>query len=265
MTATTTTKTRPTGPNGWLVIGGIFTVLLVVTGALTAASWMALRTETQTHVYRQNATSIFVDIGTGDLTIAPGAPGQVSVQRTLHWSWSSQKPIIEERWDGPSLHVTGGCGTWFSVGNCGVDYVLEVPEGVSVQAHTSTGDVTVHNILGQLDLSTSTGNIRVTGATGTLRLDASTGHITAKRIESTVVDASTSTGDITLQFVTAPRTVTAQTSTGDVNVIVPSGNSYRIQTNTNTGHERVHVTRDDTSERSINASTKTGDIDIAFG
>ncbi len=257
---------RPAGPNGWLVIGGVFTALLLIAGGLSAAGWLARRTETQTEVYRQVATSLSVELSTGDLTLTAGEAGQVSVERRLYWSWSFQKPIIDEQWDGQALRVKADCGNWVVLGPaCGVDYALTVPEGISVQARTSTGDVQVSNILGALELSTSTGDIRVTGATGELRLDASTGDITVSDTRSTTVDASTSTGDVTIHFATAPRTVSADTSTGDVAVVVPDGDGYRVDTDTSTGDERVSVRRDDSSGRSIVARTSTGDIDISYG
>jgi hypothetical protein len=253
---------RPGGPNGWLVLGGIVTALLIAAGTLTVIGWLGYRTETQRQVYDQTATSIDLDISTGDLTLVPGEPGEVVVTRRLYWSYS--KPTIDERWDGQTLRVTGDCRGWWIGPGCGVDYTLEVPEGVAVRAQTSTGDVTVRNIRGALQLTTSTGDISVTGATGALKLRTSTGDIRATDLTSSTVDASASTGDIMVILTAAPQSVAVRTSTGDIDVFVPTGQTYRVQTEVSTGDVRVGVRQSDDASRSITARTSTGDIDIHY-
>jgi len=264
MTAPPAPVTRPRGPNGWLVIGGVFTALLLIAGGLSAAGWLGYRTELQEHVYEADVTSIFLEVDTGDLRLSPGEAGAVTVERRLFWSY--RKPTFEERWDGQTLRVTGDCSGWFSIGpGCGVDYTLRVPEGVSVQARTSTGDVSVTNIDGDLHLTSSTGDIRVTGGGGALQLSTSTGDIIASDVTSDTIDASTSTGDVRLGFADAPRTVSAEASTGDIRIVVPDGDSYRIDADASTGDVRVSVGRNDDSGRSIVARTSTGDVDVSYG
>jgi hypothetical protein len=264
MTAPTTSRTRPGGPNPWLVIGGVFTALLLIAGGLSVAGWLGYRTEIQQQTYRAEVTSIVVDVGTGDLTLSPGESGVVDVERRLFWSY--RKPVVDERWDGRTLRVTGDCSGWFSIGpGCGVDYTLRVPEGVSVQARTSTGDISVLNIGGELHLTTSTGDVRVTGGAGALQLRTSTGDITATDVAAPTIDASTSTGDIQLRLAAAPRTVAAEASTGDIRILVPDGDDYRVDADASTGDVRVSVQLNDSAGRSIFARASTGDIGISYG
>jgi hypothetical protein len=261
MTTTAMPTTRPTGPNGWLVIGGVFTALLLASGVLSTAGWLGYRTESQSTVYHQAVSSISVDIDTGDLTLTPGEPGTVTVQRKLHWSY--WKPVVNEQWDGQHLRVTTDCiGRFFPGPGCEVDYTLAVPEGVSVDAHTSTGDINVRNIRGELRLSTSTGDIDVAGAAAALTLRTSTGDITASGLTSSTVEADTGTGGVTLSLATEPTSVSVQTSTGDVRVVVPGNESYRVRTHTGTGDINTTVRSNDDSSRSITVGTGTGDIDI---
>lgn len=262
--STAATGTRPGGPNPWLVIGGVVTLLLVVAGSLGVAGWLGHRTETESQTYRTEVTDLSIELDTGDLTLRPGEPGVVKITRRI--SWSYQRPDIDERWDGQTLRVTSDCGAWLWVGpHCGADYTLEVPAGVSVQARTSTGDITITDISGPLHLTTSTGDVRVTGADGELQLRSSTGDVVATELTSDTVDASTDTGDVRLTLSTAPRTVTARTSTGDVHIVVPEGQAYRVEAQTSTGDTGVTVQRNDTSSRSIVARTSTGDIDVRYG
>lgn len=259
------TGSRPGGPNGWLVIGGVVTALVLAAGTLSVAGWLGYRSETENQTYRADVTEISIELDTGDLTLVPGEPGAVAVTRRI--SWSYQRPDIDERWDGQTLRVTGTCGMWLWTGpNCGVDYTLEVPAGVAVRARTSTGDITISDIGGgPLHLTTSTGDIRVTGADGDLELHSSTGDVVASGITSDAVNASTGTGDVRLTLSTAPRTIVAHTTTGDVHIVVPDGPAYRVEADTNTGDTRVTVQRNDTSGRSIVARTSTGDVNVRYG
>lgn len=237
---------RPRGPNGWLAIGGVFTVLAIAVGSLSAAGWLGFRTETQDETYRQEVTKISLDVGTGDLTLAPGDAGAVAVHRRLFWSYS--KPTIDEHWDGSTLRVTARCRALVSLGpGCGVDYTVAVPEGIAVEAHTSTGDVSVRNIRGHLRLSTSTGDI------------------TASGITSTDVEVSTSTGDIDIRFTEPPQAVAARASTGDVTVSLPEREAYRVQADASTGDVHVNVRQDGDATRSVVIRTSTGDIDVSYG
>jgi hypothetical protein len=247
MTVTTThlpptpgRRSRPTGPNAWLVIGGVGTAILLIAGALSVAGWLGYRTEVQSQVYHQSIATIDIDIATGDLVLSPGEPDTVSLTRRLHWSYT--KPTVEEHWDGQTLRVTGACrGVSFGP-NCGVDYTVAVPPGIAIRAHTSTGDVLVRDLHGELQLSTDTGDI----------------------IASNSVTASADTGDITLSFSAPPQAVSAGTDTGDVTLAVPPGDDYHVQAQTDTGDVGIAVQQNEGSARSITARTNTGDINISY-
>jgi hypothetical protein len=228
---------------GWRVAGTVFAVLVLAAGTLTAASWLARRTEVQDQVYRRPVRQVVLDVGTGNVILVPGGPG-VAVHRHLSWSWS--KPVIHEVWDGGTLRITTRCPAVSLGPGCGVDYTLRLPVLASVTSHTSTGDVTLRGWHGDLALFTSTGDVTGTG-------------LFADRVE-----VHTGTGGIDLSFVRPPSWVRAAASTGDVRVAVPAGDRYRVQTGTGTGSVQVKVTRDGASPRSIVATTGTGDIHVGY-
>jgi hypothetical protein len=239
----------------------VFSVFIILVGAVSVASLLARQTEVQDQIYQHAVTQIVVEIGTGDVTVLPGDAG-VSIHRHLTWSWT--KPTIEEVWDGTTLHIRTRCPAVQFGSGCGVDYTMRVPADVSLVTRTSTGDVSVSGLRGDLALSTSTGDIRLTGASRALSLHTSTGDITASKVTSSEVDANVSTGDVTLGFDRTPTSVHANTSTGDVRISVPSGDPYRVQVSTNTGDTDIRVVQDPTSTNLIAVRTHTGDVHIRY-
>lgn len=229
---------------GWRIAGTVFAVLVIASGTASAASWLGRRTEVQDQEYRRPLRQLVIDAASGDITLIPGGPG-VAVHRHLTWSWG--KPTIREVWSGSTLHITAGCPV-ISIGpRCAVDYTVHLPADASVVAHTSTGDITATGLRGDLRLSTSTG-----GVSGTV-------------LFSPNVQATTSTGDVSLWFSTPPDSVRATGKTGGITVTVPAADGYRVTSGTHTGDVRVQVRQDPTSTRSIEARTSTGDIHIGYG
>jgi hypothetical protein len=255
---------RPRRPNVWLIVGAILTALVLIAGSLTVANWLGYRTETEQQTYQADGTDISLDIDMGDVIIRPGRPGVVTVTRQT--SWSFQRPRIDERWDGRTLRITGSCPArpW-AVLPCGATYTIEVPAEATVRARVSAGDITVDDVRGGLDLTASLGDIQVTGAGGELRLHSSHGDVIASAITADTVEASTVTGDVRLTLSAPPRTVSAQTTAGDVHVVVPRGETYRVEADAGVGDMAITVDQDVTSDRSIVARTSAGDIDVRHG
>lgn len=254
---------RPTGVNGWLVVGGVLTIILVVSGAISVAAWLGYRTETQTQAYPGLIREFDIELGTGDLRVVAGAEDAVVVTRRLHWSFT--KPTVHEVLEGQRLTITQSCRPSLAAGpNCGIDYTIGVPTGIRLRAHTDTGDIVVDGVRGTVELSTSTGDISITAAAGDLLLRTDTGSVTVTGAHSFHVDVSTDTGDITLGLAGAPDAVTASSDTGDVRITVPRGGLYHVQSEVGTGDASVTVQTSDASDRTITARTDTGDIGITY-
>src|SRR5262249_26281266 len=54
-------------------------------------------------------TALVVDVGAGDIEATAGPAGQVTVNQTLKWALN--KPHIEQRWEGTTLHLKSVCGS----------------------------------------------------------------------------------------------------------------------------------------------------------
>jgi len=283
----TPTRPEPTNTRGrsraiWLIVGAIVTILGL--GGAAAAAWSGLidrNIEPQQQTYERTVERIEFDVDAGDVRVVRGDDGRVDIERRLQWG--TRTPRIDERWDGDTLRITIDCpGGLFNF--CSVDHVVQAPAGVTIATSTSAGDIAVEQIDGELGLTSSAGDIEVTGAQGPVSADTDSGDITisgatdaltartsagdidADALTSTVNDVSTRAGDIALRFDAAPDRVLAKTSSGDVTVIVPRGETaaYQVQTDTSSGSQDVTVDQDTSSPRTIEAETSAGDVTVRY-
>jgi hypothetical protein len=264
MTTTTTTSGRPSrtaGRTAWLAVGGVFTALTLAFGGLNVWSWLAHQTDTEEQIYLHPASRIELNVGSGDVSLAPGVAGQVSVLRRLAWSIARPRPA--ETWDGATLRVRGGCPPTVG-GECYLDYQLRVPPGVTVVAHTSSGTLRVRDLTGDLDLSASSGDVEVSGTRGRLALRTSSGAVQASGLRSASVEARVSSGDVHLDFAQPPRMVRVQASAGDVDIAVPRG-AYGVQADADSGDTTVAVDRSPSSPYGIVAHASSGDVRVRYG
>jgi Putative adhesin len=245
------------------VIGGLVVAGLVATGAMSVLSHFFSQTERATDTFSTPVTRLVTDVGTGDVHVRPAPAGQkvTTVQRTLHWSFT--KPTLKQETTGGTLALTSSCsGSWFG-NNCAVDLDVLVPAGATLELQASTGDITATSAGGAVTVKSSTGDVSVT-TTGTENVDAhtSTGDVTVKGDGTgALVSATSSTGDVGVSLSGVPGRVTADTSTGDVTVTVPRSD-YAVTTDTGTGDTRVDVPQDNTSTHKIEAHSSTGDVTV---
>ncbi len=250
------------GGIGWRVAGAALSILLIAAGVLSAASWLARRTQTQDTVYRGAVSRIVLDVSSGDIGVTTGAEDQIQVHRHLVWTFS--KPRLRESRSGDTLRLGFDCPpVEFGVG-CGVDYRLAVPPGVAISVGSSSGDIDVRGVTGGVTASTASGDISVSGTRGALALHSASGDVTALGLGSTPVSVRTASGDVALDFAARPDAVTVDTASGDVTIRVPEGAPYRVDTDTGAGDRTIQVARSDAAQSSLTASTGSGDIVIMY-
>lgn len=227
----------------WRAVGAIVATLAIVSGVLGAISLITRNSEQESQTYYQQVSHVVATIDTGDIAVISGDDSSVTISRYTHWSM--RKPTIEESWLGDTLTITASCPnlTMYQM-NCGVDYSLTVPPGVT------------------LDIKTNVGDVSVTGIQGNVTMSSDTGDVSASSLGSPQVTASTDVGDVSLGFSIAPTTVAAESDTGDVSVVVPDDQKYSVETDTEVGEVSVTIGEDSQSDRSISASTDVGDVTI---
>ncbi|MET7783247.1 DUF4097 family beta strand repeat-containing protein [Streptomyces mirabilis] len=175
----------------------------------------------QSYDVTDKVTGVSVDNNGGNIEIVAGTGSAIKVTERLEYSDS--KPKTEHSVSGGELALKGGdCGG--SASKCSVDYRIEVPAGVKV------------------DASTGGGNITGTGLGGT-------------------VVAKTSGGNIDVAFGTAPASVNADSEGGNVTVKLPKG-SYAVDASTDGGNKKVDVPVNDGSANKVKAHSAGGDVTV---
>jgi hypothetical protein len=251
--------------NRWLVFGGLLTVFVVLCGAFAVwriTGFPAVNRETQRQTYDRAVTKIvFSHLTSNDITVhgRPGTTG-VTVERRLRWNGSA--PSIQETWDGDTLTISVGCPKWGIGRECGVDYFLDVPPSVAIEADVNSGDITLDGLAAAVRVTTSSGDVRVRGLTGeSLDTHSNSGDVTVDAVSVKTLTVKATSGDVKVTLAAAPTTVDASTTSGDVTVTVPrSDMRYKVQIATTSGDVSSDIGNDDSGTGSISVRATSGDV-----
>jgi hypothetical protein len=255
---------------GWLTFGVLVTAPTLVLGSLVARNWLdssgpaPVELQRQSYQHQQPISRIELDISGGDATVLAGPAGGVEVERHLR---GHDKPKVEESWQGNTFHVRVRCsaGKIPHFGErCSAAYIIRIPAGTAVDARTDSGDLTVRDISGDLRLVTQGGDIEVANATGAVSARTDSGSISGNRLGSADLSARLGSGDARLAFEKAPRSATATSTSGDVDITVPEGR-YRTRAHSDTGDQTVTVDSDNAANSAITAWAGSGDVNIHYG
>jgi hypothetical protein len=237
----------------------VLTVLAITLGPLTAGLWLARQTETQHQTYPQTGTHIELVLAGLDVQVLPGNEGEIAVERQL--TWSLARPELDQRWDGQTLHATATACPPIAVGpQCTVDYTLRVPPGSTITATIQAGDLTVHDISADLDLSASDGDIRLDNIDGQLSIHNSTDDVAATDIRSSRVNIQTTSGDIEAQFSREPEQVETTTTNGNITIGVPRHTTYNLTVEAN--EPNIDIPHHPAASHTITARTNIGKVRI---
>jgi Putative adhesin len=219
----------------------VFCVLVAVSGCAVALAAVLQHDERRTTVIAHHVDTIVIHADNGNVRLLAGRTERVVVRQRLKWLW--RRPTVSVVRRGGLLEVHDACPKSDVIQRCSADLALEVPFDADVQIDGNAGDIAADGLAGHLDLHTNSGDIE------------------GRRLHPVVATAGTDAGDITLAFSTLPVTVTAASSAGDVEVDVPAGGEFRVDTATNAGHIDIEgIVRNDHALRSISATTDAGSV-----
>jgi Putative adhesin len=245
--------------------------------ALVAAAAAALAgcgggigaTLTFNDVEKVKVNEIVLDGSSGDVEVSTSAINETRITRIVH---SDADPGLSYTLTGSQLHLGTSCGH-----DCRVSYRIEAPAGVAVtgelrsgnvaltgvgntDVHVSSGDIDIHRATGRVQARATSGEVTVTDSTGPATLVATSGDINAVNIGGAVA-ATASSGEIQVRL-DAPASVTAVSSSGDVNVVVPAG-KYHVRTRATSGDVNVDGITDDPSAKNVlDVRASSGDVTV---
>lgn len=275
MTTTHSTSDHVASPaarRAWLSIGGLLTAAVLACGVFLAWQILAgtgVDRHTESGALNSGEMPDAVQIDGTSAAVALRGVETEEAAADLQLSWyASERPVVEDAWDGQAWSVDLGCRhegipLWFAPG-CGIDYDGEVPRDSAVEVSLTSGSVTVRNIDGAAELQTTSGSINAYELSGDLTAASTSGSIHGADLTSDNVAAEETSGDITLDFAQAPGQVEAETTSGNIEVLVPEGQSYRVLTDSSSGEVSIDVATDPDAESTIDLRTTSGSITVGY-
>jgi hypothetical protein len=249
---------------------GVLALIAATTTTLTGCAGVLGATMTYNDTEQAKITEIVLTGDSGDVQITSAAVNATTIKRIVR---RSSNPEESYKIVGTTLNIDTSCGH-----NCSVSYEIQTPPGVGVRGEVhsgdlgltgmgttdvrvSSGDIMIKEATGPVAAQATSGDIDVTGATGTVTVKATSGDVRAMNVTGPV-DAQVTSGDLTVKLAT-PNSVTATASSGNVDVIVPSG-AYRINADTGSGDESVNgLTNNPAAKYLIDVRTGSGDATVS--
>lgn len=236
-------------------------VLVVIVGV--SSGWSAWRNQfpdQKSFDFAGPELTVIADGGDLELVPVDGRDGQVSVTRWFTTNkWFGDTGVDWQLESDRTLRLTSRCNGMFA--NCELRYRIEVPADTKLRVRGEDGTIRATGFVSELAVETEDGDIEVDDASGALTLSTDDGQIRATGLSSPRVSARSSDGDIELDFGASPQTVVARTDDGRIELAAPGG-PYKISSSTDDGSVRNTMPVDAGSSRTIDASTRDGDIDL---
>ncbi|MDH2425125.1 DUF4097 family beta strand repeat-containing protein [Sphaerisporangium sp. TRM90804] len=222
-----------------IAAGAVLGAGLILSGCGLQHIASPTKEETKTYDVTGTLGVLHVKSGSGTIVVSESSRSSVKVVETMHWK--GDKPVTRHPVDGGTLLLDYNCGEndW----GCGVDYRVEVPRGLRVNADSGSGDITLRALSGEVHAKAGSGAIDANGLGGKRAI------------------AETGSGDVELRFTTTPDDVKVGTGSGTGAVWVPQG-TYHVTTSTGSGSRQVEVTTDESAPRRIVVKTGSGDAKV---
>jgi hypothetical protein len=220
----------------------------------------ALQHRTVSYSLPATATALAVHGHVGNVNVAAGGAGEVSV--TARLSFRGKAPALTRRESGGTLTLDSSCP---ATETCGVDYRIRVPAAMAVNVSVSAGGIHLAGLTGQVTADASTGAIRLGPLSGPVAITDHAGTITGGPLSSPQATFSSNAGTIDVTFSAAPSVLTAAVTVGSVRVRLPGSLAYAVDAHSSVGSTSVTVPLAPASPHVITARVKTGSITIEPG
>lgn len=251
------------GGSWWRAFGFTLAVLLILALALSTVSDIAyFPIPSHQRIFAQHVTALNIQLDSGSITIERTSGHDIVVENSGARGLTT--PTNHERVTGHILSIRSSC-TPRIFNFCQRNYVIRVPNSVTITADTGQAGITVSGIDSSMSLETSQGDVSVVGAKGSVRVSTGQGEVMLSRIDASSVSASSGQGDVTVNFTSPPTSVTATSSQGGVTVGLPDGPAtYHVKATSSQGSVTDTVNESPSSSRAIHASSGQGNVVVRY-
>jgi hypothetical protein len=255
--------------------------ILLTTAALamvaTVPAWGAEATF-ERNLTVKGAVELTVATGSGSIHLTHGADGQIHIFGRVHSGWDGNDDQVRQIAANPPIEQTGNIvrigarhENWH---NISVDYEIEAPADVFLNAATGSGSVTDDGVGRDTKLSTGSGSIHATDLHGGFTVGTGSGGIYAEQTGDGDVKAETGSGSIELRNVHGG--LNAETGSGSIKVEGAPSAQWKLETGSGgveiwtgsagltldaeTGSGSVQSDRELTTQGTVNRHHLTGKI-----
>ena len=207
---------------------------VLATAALALATAPALATEAtfERTLTASGRIELSVSTGSGHIHLTQGPSGRVHVSARVKSNWGASEQRVREIAANPPIEQSGNVvrigARHENLHNISIDYEIQAPENVFLEAGSGSGDITDDGIGENAKLNTGSGNIHATGLHGGFSVGTGSGDIYAEQTGQGDVKAETGSGNIELRNLRGG--LRAQTGSGGIKVGGTPTNSWHLET-----------------------------------
>jgi hypothetical protein len=196
--------------------------------------------ETQSYEIGGRVVGLRVSSSGGRIDLVTRAGNATRITETV--SYDDDRPVTRHSVQGDQLVVqTSGCPD--DSHQCSVSYQIEVPPGLAARLDSAGGDIGLHALTGDLDISSGGGQLR------------------ADTLAARKLVVRTGGGSADVRFTAVPDRVDLDTAGGQAVVRLPDGR-YAVETDSAGGDNRAAVRLDPASPHRVSIRTGGGDVSV---
>jgi DUF4097 and DUF4098 domain-containing protein YvlB len=208
--------------------------LLLAVAALALATVPALASEAtfERTLSVNGRVELSVATGSGNIHLTRGAGNQVHIFGKVKSSWGASDEQVREIAAHPPIEQTGNIvrigARHENLRNISIDYEIQAPENVFLDAASGSGDITVDGVGENAKISTGSGNIHATGLHNGFTANTGSGNIYAEQAGVGDVKAQTGSGSVELRNLHGG--LRAGTGSGDIKVGGTPSSDWKLET-----------------------------------
>jgi Putative adhesin len=224
--------------------GAPMLAVIVVTGAavyagLDVQSHRTLSYGAGADLGPDSITTVVIANPAGNVQVTGGAS---ALDVTERQSYRTMPPTSSHTVSDGTMTLGYHCAT----NDCGIDYDVQVPDGVAVQ------------------ITDSAGNVILTKLNAGVQVSAGAGNITASGMSGGPARFTSDAGYVLVGFAGAPVSVYAESEAGDVTLFLPGSASYKVAASSQAGavHVTVPLSNGAADTSTVTAKSDAGDVAV---